>query len=1731
MQRRADRDGRREHSGYIRTTKEQLQARVRCWKCGNIGHIAAQCKSQGTAGSGSGASSSYTRPQRGSYFNQTFVNTSDAFTTFYGQEEQDRVRHTPVLGLLDTGAVNAVAGAHVMLELDDALVEHGLGLAPLSAPSKIIGVGGPCDVLMAVQAPISLGQKCGCLAIAVCKAKIPLLVPLPLLEGLGANIQLGKQRVEWSDGTCSPLERLPSGHVGISLTHGLRHFTSRVLDAMPFVRNATHVETREKLSTAVSSDAFTVMTSPHVPQLLRLHSTPPTQDGASDPSQYPDFGIKASMASQIESGCSPSDERGRSGHDVDLHPRRTNLLEENDAEALAFRADGGASKSVLGGTTGNDAAILPSITTDIHWQGKGRGSTSDSGRNACTTTVEGQQSWQTVPTEARGMSTCNHPCEGLSVRALVPMRRMRGEMAEEQRGILRRGRVKDDVKKEHGHQLLVEEAWQSQPEDIFMFEDIDEHKIANDLNIACEYKKIENMHDWLNFAQPLNKTCRTIGFTQLGAPKETWSDQADIQVHRGLLLLTNSESTPVQREWDQASAERVWELVETGKYQTVILTHGESKWQVVLHPPTAHWSRPHVVDFYTPAWRCLVGFAEQDNSRLKSWHQFWLPLGKRQRAQQVQGLGVLTVYGQTSEDCSRAVDLLNKAWNPSRWSANRPHPGFPVSVLSEQKNDAPLVLICQQKDRKEISFFVRDENLDDHAGKKNLLRDENLDDHAGEKNLSRDENMIDDAIEGIYPDLLPQEFHIADTTVNVNDVFLATQVQHTQDDVRGSCHPKKLFYQMVLAHLQRQYRKPLWNDSVKPKDEQQTMKEFLLSVRFPHVETRRGLEQVSFLGFGLVTSRGRKDVTPATHKRPAVLAAIHFLARQREEPCPYLACGLIRGRSDWHVDSHNQGMSSAMSFGSYAGGLLQVGQKLIDTKDKWITFDATEPHQVTKYTGERLTVVCYTPKGTEAVPKTVWSTLMTTGFPVVSWCVSQVHAPETEEVKQAVQLLVKESVEEKDEKQESQVYALETILEEGDNADAEIEEEEPQAPQRWLPSDGPEEAHVPEVTMLIPTPAQKAAIHRAHCNLGHPKNDEFLRALRLAGVSAGLRQWIKREYTCGSCQSNRPAGIRRPAFLPRSYGFNIVIGLDTIELHPPNLPSEAYLNVVCWGSRLQQVYRMGPTPTAEGARRGLATWIKTYGVPEVTVVDGGPEFKGCWAEYAEHLGIYIHQVDAYAPHQAGKTERAGGLFKEQLTLALETAEIANADELEILTAEVCSARNSFVDRSGYTSHQRVFGRSIRAPPSLLAEDHLSAEQLAMPAKVEYAKADKIRTSALASLFRLDARTRIQRAARARTRYTGDFHAGQWVFVHRRNALGRRWRQGPMVVIMTSGTTIWATLHGHLFKVNKEACRPATTDELRGLEELNEILPELRDETIEKRGRKDYTDLTGESASMEEEMSTHPSQGSTGLDEMESRESASTTEASQASQSERTPKRSSTPRPRKRSLAPQVGERVEQIEEAEFKRQATSGSGALPAMSSLPTAEEELRVTTPEQDQTSEEKVEGTERETAESTSEARERSRSPSRIPETSELLVQKKSDEVKYCEIPVNLLDGFHEAMALEAKSMLQTNHAMEILSEKETQQVMTHRSDRLLKSRWHLKLKDKETADGMTQIPKARWILVGFKDPDLEDLLADAYSPTPSLVVINLALMAIASTKREAYVGDLSQAFLQAQATQRSM
>eukprot|EP00971_Amphidinium_carterae_P340942 6479516-Amphidinium_carterae.1 len=262
--------------------------------------------------------------------------------------------------------------------------------------------------------------------------------------------------------------------------------------------------------------------------------------------------------------------------------------------------------------------------------------------------------------------------------------------------------------------------------------------------------------------------------------------------------------------------------------------------------------------------------------------------------------------------------------------------------------------------------------------------------------------------------------------------------------------------------------------------------------------------------------------------------------------------------------------------------------------------------------------------------------------------------------------------------------------------------------------------------------------------------------------------------------------------------------------------------------------------------QALASWVSHFGVPQVVQTDNGPEYGALFSRYVEETGARHTVTDPYAPHQNGKVERQVGLIKSQLALAFEAgAVVQSVEELTYLLCQVANARNSFIDRSGHSASQRVFGHSPRRWfHELLAEDGLDQDSLAVDGHESYAKQQALRQAALSSLIQLDAKTRVERASKARARTTEQVKPGDWVYVLRQNRLGRKWREGPAVIVTVAGASVWLSLRGHLYKCALVNIRKATSEEVDTISAIKEPVQELNPD-VEHRGRRRYTDISHE----------------------------------------------------------------------------------------------------------------------------------------------------------------------------------------------------------------------------------------------------------------------------------------------
>ena len=93
----------------------------------------------------------------------------------------------------------------------------------------------------------------------------------------------------------------------------------------------------------------------------------------------------------------------------------------------------------------------------------------------------------------------------------------------------------------------------------------------------------------------------------------------------------------------------------------------------------------------------------------------------------------------------------------------------------------------------------------------------------------------------------------------------------------------------------------------------------------------------------------------------------------------------------------------------------------------------------------------------------------------------------------------------------------------------------------------------------------------------------------------------------------------------------------------------------------------------------------------------------------------------------------------------------------------------------------------------------------------------------------DVQQRLDRASHSRSHHVKAPERGSWVYIHRRNRIGKRWVEGPGVVIMVEGTSAWVIVRGELWKVSLENLRLATNEENKGLELVEQMIPSLKEE--------------------------------------------------------------------------------------------------------------------------------------------------------------------------------------------------------------------------------------------------------------------------------------------------------------
>eukprot|EP00971_Amphidinium_carterae_P266178 5279948-Amphidinium_carterae.1 len=1245
---------------------------------------------------------------------------------------------------------------------------------------------------------------------------------------------------------------------------------------------------------------------------------------------------------------------------------------------------------------------------------------------------------------------------------------------------------------------------------------------------------------------------RTVGFDA----QEQYVDTTEAAPHlcKGVLLGDHLPQPSSLLLWTGApeySVAEVWRRLTCGDYGTCWLVTPNITCRCDLHAPRKTYEEESAC-FQSEELRCAFGFPVDGECLLTAHTQQWIPMGRRAR-NKPHGLRSMLTLWTSAQDWPSLHELIVTDYQQVAvlWQHDTALlRGFPQTIataipsLSENApNQAVPVLHVQENEQQ---------------------------------------------LELVNSALLSSTSLLASSggTVKSNDPALVLLAQSLEDrDSQCTMQRDKLLCELARDHVLR-YMMPVTSASLPCSKGDNGIavascakaQRTILQHKLPPARGRgKDFEATSFLQFGAVVARGMAHSHSNAAKYGAVLAAIHHLAERRKDNHPYLAAGLVSGRSPWHQDLSIAGKSSTVSLGEYQGGLLEVlsadqsTSTLVDTHQTWFTFMAWAPHQVTNYTGSRVAVVLYTPQNAHQLPRSAWLELWRAGFPVLQFLDEELQRLDLEDSVRHNYMQVQGVFVEgcsaatvsafpvlaHDENVPTAVPDLPAIPE--DTITDSLNEHLDVLPSSNLldlAKDDQMQHHLAQreeqkrlpssVTVREPTSAQKTAIHKAHINLGHPRPQEFLRALRLAGVSLALRLWVRDCYKCPACQSMRMGGLRRPAILPRTFQFNISIAMDSFEIAPERLPPMHFVLIVDAGTRYIYARFAGLSVSTEDTKAALTSWVSHFGVPHAIQTDDGPEFRSAFSAVVEHLGAIHTKTDAYAPHQNGLAERQVGLVKHHYDLALELGStVGDEMDLKLLMAEVISARNSFIDRSGHSSAQRVLGVNPRRPLlGVLQEDHLDFDVTALEEhdpQHEHTRAQNLRQFALRALIQQDAHTRVQRAMKARNRVHDTLKVSDWVYLLRSNRIGKKWREGPAIVTMLAGATAWVSLRGHLYKVATINLRKATEEEIKTVKSLNDLMPELQTTALEQRGRRRYIDVSRESPWDE------AGGGSTALPSREMSRRPST----EISEATPTASASAARMPSTPSLASALpADSTSANTTVDPAQEAHATSAGLHAVRRGRSPSAPRRVRSRVAGPTVQAAVDRIETAIAQGPTQQTETATDPTPDIEmnatyvytwsdsealwTSELADTFFSDpdnDVPFKQLEADELEGFSQAMQKEAKSMMIDNHALEPLTLQESQHIRNHKAELILPSRWHFKRKIVETPEGVVKTPKARWILLGHKDAAAVSLGESSYAPTPSLLTINIVLQALASGRRLVGTADFSAAFLQANETTREV
>ncbi|CAE7261332.1 unnamed protein product [Symbiodinium sp. CCMP2592] len=190
------------------------------------------------------------------------------------------------------------------------------------------------------------------------------------------------------------------------------------------------------------------------------------------------------------------------------------------------------------------------------------------------------------------------------------------------------------------------------------------------------------------------------------------------------------------------------------------------------------------------------------------------------------------------------------------------------------------------------------------------------------------------------------------------------------------------------------------------------------------------------------------------------------------------------------------------------------------------------------------------------------------------------------------------------------------------------------------------------------------AFRRLHQNLGHPRQEDLLRHLRLAGCDPSVVK-AARSMKCQVCNANAGPKIARPSTLPPVADFNDTLGLDLFFCHDTNDEKHGFLLVVDYGTTYHLAVKVDGQSAQNIEAKFNEMCLLPFRPPKAVVIDLEGGLQSALGRLCDWHGIGVRSVAAQSHWQAGVVERQQAWWKHiwdkvsyQLSITEDEVELA-----------------------------------------------------------------------------------------------------------------------------------------------------------------------------------------------------------------------------------------------------------------------------------------------------------------------------------------------------------------------------------------------------------------------------------------------------------------------------------------